>query len=84
MNFDQLIVYDLRNIFIEKPYAVCGAKTRPRPSSEKLKLSISLDHFIQFVYIVWQFKGYRNTLKLSCRLLVFNKNMSGTSLCALF
>ena len=31
----------MRNIFIEK----CGGETSPRPYSEKLKLSISLDQY---------------------------------------
>ena len=33
----------MRNIFLEKSCTKCGAETRPRPFSEKLKLSISLD-----------------------------------------
>ena len=43
MKFDPLIDYDLRNIFIEKSYTKCGEETSPRPFSEKLKSSISLD-----------------------------------------
>ena len=39
----QLIEYNLRNIFLEKSYTKCGGETSPRPFSEKLKLSISLD-----------------------------------------
>ena len=39
----QLIEYNLRNIFLEKSYTKCGRETSPRPFSEKLKLSISLD-----------------------------------------
>ena len=42
MIFDQLIEYDMRNIFLEKSHAKCGGKTIPRPFSEKLKPSISL------------------------------------------
>ena len=61
----------MRNIFPEKSYTKCGGDTSPRPFSEKLKLSISLDHFIQFVFILWQVKGYRNIMKLSCRPLAF-------------
>ena len=33
----------MRNIFVEKPCTKCGEETSPRPFSEKLKLSISLD-----------------------------------------
>ena len=43
MNFGQLIEYNMRNIFLEKSYTKCGGETSPRPFSEKLKLSISLD-----------------------------------------
>ena len=43
MKFDQLIECNMRNIFLEKSYAKFGGETRPRPFSEKLKLSISLD-----------------------------------------
>ena len=43
MKSGQLIECNIRNIFLEKPYTKCGGKTIPRPFSEKLKLSISLD-----------------------------------------
>ena len=43
MKFGQLIEYNMRNIFLEKSYIKCGGETSPRPFSEKLKLSISLD-----------------------------------------
>ena len=43
MKFDKLIECNMRNIFLEKPYTKCGGETSPRPFSEKLKLSISLD-----------------------------------------
>ena len=43
MKFDQLIDYNMRNIFLKKSYIKCDAETSPRPFSEKLKLSISLD-----------------------------------------
>ena len=65
----------MRNIFLEKLYTKCGGETIPRPFTEKLKLSISLDQysksFIQFVFNAWQVEGYRNILKLSCRPLPF-------------
>ena len=41
--FGQLIDCNMRNIFLEKSYAKCGRETSPRPFSEKLKLSLSLD-----------------------------------------
>ena len=43
MKFGQLIDYKMRNIFLEKSYTKCGGETSPRPFSEKLQLSISLD-----------------------------------------
>ena len=43
MKFGQLIDYGMIIIFIEKWYTKCGGETNPRPFSDKLKLSISLD-----------------------------------------
>ena len=43
MKFGQLKEYNMKNIFLGKPYTECGGETSPRPFSEKLKLSISLD-----------------------------------------
>ena len=43
MKFDQLIEYNMRNIFIEKSYTKCAGETIPRPLSKKSKLGISLD-----------------------------------------
>ena len=44
MKFGPLIECNMRNIFLEKSYIKCDGETSPRPFSEKLKLSISLDH----------------------------------------
>ena len=43
MKFGQLIECNKRTIFLEKPYTKCGGETSPRPFSEKLILSISLN-----------------------------------------
>ena len=43
MKFGQLIKYNMRNVFLKKSYVKCGSDTSPRPFSEKLKLSTSLD-----------------------------------------
>ena len=43
MKFGQWIECNMRNIFLEKSYTNCDGETSPRPLSEKLKLSISLD-----------------------------------------
>ena len=43
MKFRQSIVYNMKNIFLEKSYTKCGGETILRPFSKKSKLSISLD-----------------------------------------
>ena len=43
IRFGQLVECNMTNIFLEKSYTKCGGETSPRPFSEKLKLSISLD-----------------------------------------
>ena len=43
MKFGQLIECNMRNIFLEKSYTKCDGEASPRPFSEKLKLSISMD-----------------------------------------
>ena len=43
MKFGQLTECNMKNIFLEKSYTKCGGETSPRPFSEKLKLSTSLD-----------------------------------------
>ena len=43
MEFGQLMKYNMRNIFIEKSYTICGGTTIPRTVYKKSKLSISLD-----------------------------------------
>ena len=43
MKFGQLIERNMRNIFLEKSCTNYGRKASPRPFSEELKLSRSLD-----------------------------------------
>ena len=45
MEVGQLIEYNMRNIFLEKSYTKFGGETSPRLFSEKLKLSIYMDHW---------------------------------------
>ena len=45
MKFGQLMKYNMRNIFLEKSCIKCGGETSPRPFSEILKLSMSLDQY---------------------------------------
>ena len=52
MKPDQLIEYNLRNIFIEKSYTKCGGETIPIPFYKKSKLSISLDQYSKVLYIL--------------------------------
>ena len=43
MKYGQLIECDMKSIFLEKSYTKYGGETSPRPFSEKLKFTISLD-----------------------------------------
>ena len=43
IQFAHLIERNMRNVFLEKSFTKCGGETSPRPFSEKLKMSISLD-----------------------------------------
>ena len=42
----QLIECNMRNVFLEKSYTKFGGETSPRPFSEILNLSISLDKLV--------------------------------------
>ena len=55
MKFYQLIDYNVRNIFLEKSYTKYDGETSPRPFSEKLKLSISLDQESKVSYNLFLF-----------------------------
>ena len=35
MKFGQLIEYNMKNLFLEKPYTKCGGETIPKPYSKK-------------------------------------------------
>ena len=74
MRFGYFIESNMRKIVVEKSYRKCAGETIPRPVSKKSKLSISLDQYgkvLKFVSVVCQFKGYRNIVKSSSRLLAF-------------
>ena len=43
MKFGQLIEYNMRNMFLRKPYTKCVGETIPRPFSGKSNLNISAD-----------------------------------------
>ena len=42
--------YNMKNIFLEKPYTKYDGETSPRLFSEKLKLSMSLDQQFEFLF----------------------------------
>ena len=79
MKLGQLKSYNMRNVFLEKSYTKCDRETYPRPCSKKTNEAYLWTNslkfytlFIQFyTLIVYQVEGYRNILKLNCRLLVF-------------
>ena len=50
MKFGQLREYNMKNIFLKKPYTKSGGETSPRPFSEKPKLIISLDQQFEFLF----------------------------------
>ena len=58
MEFDQLIEYNMRYIFLEKSYTKYGGETIPRPFSKNWKLSISLDQLT-----ILDFTSYKAFLK---------------------
>ena len=43
MKFDQLVEYNMRNIFVEKSYTKCAVETIPRSLPKKSNLILSLD-----------------------------------------
>ena len=43
MKFDQIIEYNIRNIFLEQSYTKSCGEAGSRPFYKKLKLSVSVD-----------------------------------------
>ena len=43
MKFGQLREYNIRDVFLEKPYTKSGGKTIPQIFFQKIKMSMSLD-----------------------------------------
>ena len=70
MKFGQLTEYNIRNIFLEKSYTKSGGETISGPFYKKLMDQWSRVLYSLF-YIVCLVVGYRNLLKLSCRLPAF-------------
>ena len=63
MKFDQLIDYNVRNIFLEKSYTKCDGETSPGPFSEKIKLSISSDQESKVSYSLFYYMLSRRLSK---------------------
>ena len=49
LKFGQLVEYNMKNIFLEKPYRECGGEDSPRPFYKKTKLSISIDQHTEML-----------------------------------
>ena len=64
MKFGQLIECNMRNIFLEKSYIKCGGETNPRPFSEKLKLSISLNQYSKILYSLFLLYGKLRAIEI--------------------
>ena len=95
MKLGQLIKCNMRNIFLEKSYTKCGRETSPRPFSEKLKLTISLDQWPKFCTVCFYCmassglsKYIEAKLQATCFHLILsflqNRKRSGTSLLVSF
>ena len=63
MKVDQLIIYKIRNIFLEKSNIKCGGDANPR--TVKSKLSTSLDQQSESLFLMYvQFEVYQYILEL--------------------
>ena len=51
-------------IFSEKSYTKCGEEASPRPYSEKLKLSISLDQWSKVLYSLFSLYAKLRAIKI--------------------
>ena len=64
MKYGQLIECNMRNIFLENSYTKFGGETSPRPFSEKIKLSISLDQQSKVLYSLFLLYGKLRAIKI--------------------
>ena len=67
MKFGQLILYNMRNISVEKPYAKCGEETISRPLYINISICSSFIHFV-FIMLIWDIS---NIVKPSSRSRAF-------------
>ena len=54
----------MRKNFLEKLYTKCGGETIPRPFTEKLKLSISLDQYSKVLYSLFLMHGKLRAIEI--------------------
>ena len=64
MKFGQLIECNMRDIFLEKSQTKCSGESSPRPFSEKLKSSISLDQQSKVLYSLLLFYGKLRVIEI--------------------
>ena len=64
MKFDQLIEYNMRNIFVEKSYRKCAGETIPRPLPKKTKLSVSLDQYCKVLNSLFLLRANLSTIEI--------------------
>ena len=79
MEFDQLIEYNFKNIYLKKSYIKYGGGTIPITYSKTSKLVKSLDQQSKVLYSLFllyvQVQGYQNILKLRCSFLKKQKEV---------
>ena len=75
MKLNQLLEYNMGNIFLRKSYTKCGHETISRPFYKEPNLTISHDQGSKTLYSLFslsvQIEGYQNILKTSCQPLAF-------------
>ena len=64
VKFGQLIEFNMRNIFLEKSYTICGPETSPKHFSEKLKLSVFLDKYSKNLWSLLLLHGKLRCVKM--------------------
>ena len=50
MKFDQLIEYNMGNIFVELSYTICGGESNPKPLLQKIKIEHISGLMVQSLY----------------------------------
>ena len=75
IKIDQLIEFNMRNLFLEKSYKKCGGQTYSRYFSKESKFKISQNQNFEisysFLFLCIRFEDYQNILRLRCWPLAF-------------